>query len=264
MRRRPLPAPTTPPSRTPHSPHCRVSRLPTSIIPSTVRDLVPSLFVISSLPASSRPASCLRQSPRYSLGSTTRGLEESIADGYGRTGSSTKKWFIIFWYCLLQAFVTLTTTTYVSAEFLVRETYGGSTQVVALGQSMFIIGTAVGPAFLGPLSYVSAPNPTDRLPPTAAALTLLYRDINGRKWVYVGAIFVYAILNIGCAKALNLPMLVIFQFLCGAAGSVALCNVAGTIADLFGDSDGAGQPSKELPVGRPARCACMALTQILP
>lgn len=37
-------------------------------------------------------------------------------------------------------------------------------------------------------------------------------------------------------------MLIIFQFLCGTAGSVALCNVAGTIADLFGDSDGAGQP----------------------
>ncbi|ROV89811.1 hypothetical protein VSDG_08567 [Cytospora chrysosperma] len=133
--------------------------------------------------------------------------------------SGYKKWFVVFWYCLLQVFVTLTTTTYVSAEFLIQEKYGGSTQVVALGQSMFIIGTAIGPAFLGPLS-----------------------DIGGRKWVYVVAIFVYAILNIGCAKALNLPMLIIFQFLCGTAGSVALCNVAGTIADLFGDSDGAGQP----------------------
>lgn len=66
--------------------------------------------------------------------------------------SSPKKWFIIFWYCLLQVFVTLTTTTYVSAEFLVQEKYGGSTQLVTLGQSMFIIGTAIGPAFLGPLS----------------------------------------------------------------------------------------------------------------
>lgn len=37
-------------------------------------------------------------------------------------------------------------------------------------------------------------------------------------------------------------MLIIFQFLSGTAGSVALCNVAGTISDLFGDSDGAGQP----------------------
>ncbi|KUI63608.1 hypothetical protein VM1G_10360 [Cytospora mali] len=133
--------------------------------------------------------------------------------------SSFKKWFVVFWYCLLQVFVTLTTTSYVSAEFLVQEQFGGTTQVVALGQSMFIIGTAIGPVFLGPLS-----------------------DIGGRKWVYVVAIFIYAILNIGCAKALNLPMLIIFQFLCGTAGSVALCNVAGTIADLFGDSDGAGQP----------------------
>ena len=41
--------------------------------------------------------------------------------------------------------------------------------------------------------------------------------------------------------ALNLPMLIIFQFLSGAAGSTALVNVAGTIADLFGDADNAGQ-----------------------
>ncbi len=68
------------------------------------------------------------------------------------------------------------------------------------------------------------------------------RDIGGRKWVYVGSIFLYAVLNIGTALARNLPMLIIFQLLCGAAGSTALTNVAGTIADLFGDSDGAGQP----------------------
>ena len=36
-------------------------------------------------------------------------------------------------------------------------------------------------------------------------------------------------------------MLIIFQFLCGAAGSTALSNVAGTIADLFGSSDSSGQ-----------------------
>lgn len=66
--------------------------------------------------------------------------------------SPFKKWTIVFIYCLLQVFVTLTSTTYVSAEFLVQEKFGGSTQVIALGQSLFIVGNAVGPVFLGPLS----------------------------------------------------------------------------------------------------------------
>ena len=68
--------------------------------------------------------------------------------------SRWKKWTIIIIYCALQTFIAMTTTTFVAAEFLVQEKYGGSKQVVALGQSMFIVGTAVGPAFLGPLSYV--------------------------------------------------------------------------------------------------------------
>lgn len=84
-----------------------------------------------------------------------------------------KKWLITIAYCLLQVFVTILSTSYISAEFLVVEAFGGSTQVVALGQSLFIVGTAVGPAFLGPLS-----------------------DINGRKWIYVGSIIVYGICQI--------------------------------------------------------------------
>jgi hypothetical protein len=63
-----------------------------------------------------------------------------------------KRWGIITIYCLLQLFVTLTSTTYVSAEYLIQEKFGGSTQVVTLGQSLFIVGNAVGPAFMGPLS----------------------------------------------------------------------------------------------------------------
>ncbi|KAK0102994.1 hypothetical protein ONS95_000822 [Cadophora gregata] len=129
-----------------------------------------------------------------------------------------KRWGIIIIYCWLQVFVTLTSTTYLGAEGLIQEKWGGSTQVVTLGQSLFIVGNAVGPAFMGPLS-----------------------DIGGRKWVYVGSIACYAILNLGTAYARNLPMLVIFMFLSGIAGSTALSNVAGTIADLFGDVDRAGQ-----------------------
>lgn len=130
-----------------------------------------------------------------------------------------KKWAVLSVYCLLQVFVTLSSTTYVSAKGLIQERYGGSNQVVTLGQSMFILGTAIGPVFLGPLS-----------------------DLGGRKWVYVGSTAIFSLLNIGNALALNLPMLIIFQFMAGAAGSTALTNVAGTVADLFGSLDGAGQP----------------------
>jgi hypothetical protein len=49
--------------------------------------------------------------------------------------------------------VTLTSITYVGVEFLIQEKYGSITQVIILGQSMFIVGNAVGPVFFGPLSY---------------------------------------------------------------------------------------------------------------
>lgn len=131
-----------------------------------------------------------------------------------------KRWGICSVYCFLQLFVTITSTSYVSAEYPINDKYGGnySSQVLTLGQSLFIVGNAVGPAFMGPLS-----------------------DIGGRKWVYVASITVYAILNFGTAYAVNLPMLIVFMFLAGTAGSTALSNVAGTIADCFGDVDGAGQ-----------------------
>jgi Na+/melibiose symporter-like transporter len=84
-----------------------------------------------------------------------------------------QKWCVSIIYCLLQVLVTILSTSYVSAEYYIQDKFGGSTQVVALGQSLFIVGTAVGPAFLGPLS-----------------------DIGGRKWVYVASIVVYGLLQI--------------------------------------------------------------------
>ncbi|KAH3665753.1 hypothetical protein OGAPHI_003941 [Ogataea philodendri] len=130
-----------------------------------------------------------------------------------------KKYLIVCIYCLLQAYVNMTSTSYVAVEWIVQERFGTTAQVSALGQSMFILGTGVGPAFLGPLS-----------------------DIGGRKWVYVISILLYVIFNFGCAYPKNMPMLAIFMFIIGVCGSTSLSNVAGTIGDLFGNSDVASQP----------------------
>lgn len=132
---------------------------------------------------------------------------------------SKKKYLVVFCYCLLQIYVTLTSTTYVAAKGHVMEQFGTTNQVATLGQSLFIIGTAVGPSFMGPLS-----------------------DLGGRKWIYVVSIFFYVIFNFGCAFTLNMPMLAIFMFIIGLCGSTATTNVAGTIGDLFGASDEASQP----------------------
>lgn len=115
-----------------------------------------------------------------------------------------KRWSIAVFYSLLQVFVTMLSTDYVSVEFLVEERFGVNAQVATLGQSLFIIGTAFGPVILGPSS-----------------------DLLGRKWIYVIGITLYAIVNFGVAYPTGMPMLAIFMFLAGATGSVALCNVAG-------------------------------------
>lgn len=63
-----------------------------------------------------------------------------------------KRWVITLVYCLLQVFVTITSTSYVGAEWMIREKFGVGRQLATLGQSLFICGNAVGPAFLGPLA----------------------------------------------------------------------------------------------------------------
>jgi hypothetical protein len=63
-----------------------------------------------------------------------------------------QKWAIASFYCLLQTYVTLSTTSYLSAMSTIQGQFGGDKQLVTLGQSMFLAGNACGPAFLGPLS----------------------------------------------------------------------------------------------------------------
>jgi hypothetical protein len=84
-----------------------------------------------------------------------------------------KKWLVVTAYCFLQVIILMLSTSYVSATAPLKEKFGGSTQVVALGQSMFIVGNAVGPLFLGPLS-----------------------DIGGRKWVYAGSTAIFGLCQI--------------------------------------------------------------------
>ena len=46
----------------------------------------------------------------------------------------------------------MTTTAYLSIEYGIQADFNSTTQVTALGQSLFIVGNAIGPLCLGPLS----------------------------------------------------------------------------------------------------------------
>lgn len=63
-----------------------------------------------------------------------------------------KKWSICMFYCILQTYVTLSTTSYLSAIAAIHNEFGHEEQIIILGQSMFLVGNALGPAVLGPLS----------------------------------------------------------------------------------------------------------------
>ncbi|WBW73789.1 plasma membrane high-affinity import carrier for pyridoxine, pyridoxal, and pyridoxamine Bsu1 [Schizosaccharomyces osmophilus] len=123
-----------------------------------------------------------------------------------------KRWLIMIVYCALQIYVIWTSNAYGSISESVQDHFHVSTQVSTLNLSMNILGSGLGPMFLGPLS-----------------------DINGRKPVYFFSIFLYVIFNISCALPNNITQMVISHFIIGLAGSTALTNVAGGIPDIFSD-----------------------------
>lgn len=62
------------------------------------------------------------------------------------------RWGIAVTYFFLQTYITLTSTSYVSAIGLVMDKFGVDRQRATLGQSLTIIGYALGPILLSPIS----------------------------------------------------------------------------------------------------------------
>lgn len=76
--------------------------------------------------------------------------------------------------------------------------------------SIYILGYAVGPLFLAPLS-----------------------ELYGRVPLYHSCNILFVIFTIACAVSKNLNMLIGFRFLAGCVGGVPLTNGGGTITDLI-------------------------------
>lgn len=98
------------------------------------------------------------------------------------------------------------TTTYAQME----AEFGNSRIVSVLGLSTFVMGIAVGPMLLSPLS-----------------------EFYGRRPIYLVSFLLYIIWMIPQAVAHNIATVVVTRFFPGAAGSAFLAVAGGTVGDLF-------------------------------
>jgi MFS family permease len=119
-----------------------------------------------------------------------------------------RKWSIIAGLNFYTIIVFICCNAFVTDE--AEDQFGIGTEVSVLGQSMFILGIAIGPMFLAPLS-----------------------EVHGRQPVYTTGIFLFSLLQIPAALSPTYAGLIISRFLAGCFAGIPLSNVGASAADLF-------------------------------
>ncbi|PWN33775.1 MFS general substrate transporter [Meira miltonrushii] len=128
--------------------------------------------------------------------------------------SERKKATVLIITSLGSTVVTCSSSVMSSASESLQRQFHISREVTVLTISLFVIGIAVGPVLLGPLS-----------------------EFYGRRPIYLISFAAFFLLQFPVAFANNLPVLLIFRFLVGAAGSAFLANVGGSISDMYSPID---------------------------
>ncbi|KAF2690948.1 MFS general substrate transporter [Lentithecium fluviatile CBS 122367] len=112
---------------------------------------------------------------------------------------------------MIALIVNLASTMFAPAAPLLAKELGITTAMVgSLTVSIYVLGFAIGPLLLSPLS-----------------------ELYGRLIVYQCTNFVYLAFTLGCALSTNTEMFLLFRFIAGCAGSAPMTIAGGTIADLF-------------------------------
>jgi MFS family permease len=97
-----------------------------------------------------------------------------------------------------------------SVSQIIHDFHSNSDELATLVVSVYLLGYAVGPLLLAPLS-----------------------ELHGRMIIYNVCNVLYLIFTIACAVAPNLSALIIFRLLAGTAGSAPLTVGAGSLADMI-------------------------------
>ncbi|KAH7396290.1 putative MFS multidrug transporter [Pyrenochaeta sp. MPI-SDFR-AT-0127] len=127
----------------------------------------------------------------------------------------SKKWRNVLVVSLITFTTPLASSMIAPAVPLLMEEFKSTNSIIAsFIVSIYVVGYAVGPLLLGPLS-----------------------EIFGRLWLYHINNVLFVIWSMGCALAPNVPGMLMFRLLSGLAGSCALTIGGGTIVDLFVQED---------------------------
>ncbi|KAI7487631.1 MFS general substrate transporter [Hortaea werneckii] len=121
-----------------------------------------------------------------------------------------KKWYITCFASFLNVITCFCAGGYSSAQGSIEEVFGVSGEVATLGLSMYILGFAIGPMMLAPLS-----------------------EYFGRSPVYIGSWFILFIFQIPLALAPNIGTVIVCRLIQGFGGSAPLTNTGGTVSDVW-------------------------------
>jgi multidrug resistance protein len=121
-----------------------------------------------------------------------------------------KKWYITCFVSFLNIITCLCAGGYSSGSEQISSAFRVSSEIVTVGLSMYILGFALGPLVLAPLS-----------------------EYYGRSPVYIGSWFFLFIFQLPLALAPNIGTIIVCRFIAGCGGSAPLTNTGGTISDLW-------------------------------
>lgn len=123
-----------------------------------------------------------------------------------KSKTAVAKWFIVLAISSCSLCVTTNSTIYTFTYDQITPLFGVSVEVATLGLSLFVVGLALGPLFLAPLS-----------------------EFYGRRLIYISAYAWILLFIIPCAVARNIETIIITRFFDGLGASVFLSVAGGTI-----------------------------------
>ncbi|KAJ5649147.1 uncharacterized protein N7484_002870 [Penicillium longicatenatum] len=121
-----------------------------------------------------------------------------------------RKWYISIFVSMLNVFTCWCAGGISSGATGIQDEFGVSAEVTTLALSLYVLGYAIGPVMLAPLS-----------------------EYFGRQPVYVVSWFLLFLFQLPLALAPNIGTILVCRFIAGCAGGAPLTNTGGSISDLW-------------------------------